>query len=98
MPWRTIAMLAPTRSATRDSSFMKLIRVASMALSAYLVNLSPAPTGTSFKPSSAAKKRSLGCNERDRFTKWRCGKVLAALVASLKRAPSNRVSQPRPAV
>ena len=38
MPWRTISMSAPTRSATRDSSFMKLMRVASMALAAYLVN------------------------------------------------------------
>jgi len=31
-------MSTPTRSATRDSSFMKLMRVASMALDAYLVN------------------------------------------------------------
>ena len=37
MPWRTISMLAPTRSAKRDNSFMKLIRVASTALVAYVV-------------------------------------------------------------
>jgi hypothetical protein len=38
MPWRTSSMSAPTASATRDSSFMKLMRVASIALAAYLVN------------------------------------------------------------
>ena len=38
MPWRTISMSAPTCSARRDSSFMKLMRVASIALAAYLVN------------------------------------------------------------
>ena len=35
MPWRTLSMSTPTRSARRDSSFMKLMRVASIALAAY---------------------------------------------------------------
>ena len=35
MPWRTILMSAPTRSAILEISFMKLMRVASMALAAY---------------------------------------------------------------
>ena len=38
MPLRTHSMSAPTRSASCDSSFMKLMRVANMALAAYLVN------------------------------------------------------------
>jgi len=38
MPWRTSSMSAPTWSARLASSFMKLMRVASMALAAYLVN------------------------------------------------------------
>jgi VanZ family protein len=38
MPLRTISMSAPTLSASSASSFMKLMRVASIALAAYLVN------------------------------------------------------------
>jgi hypothetical protein len=38
MPLRTISMSAPTFSASSASSFMKLMRVASIALAAYLVN------------------------------------------------------------
>jgi len=38
MPRRTISMSAPVFSASRASSFMKLMRVASIALAAYLVN------------------------------------------------------------
>ena len=38
MPWRTASMSAPTRSARLASSFMKLMRVASIALAAYLAN------------------------------------------------------------
>ena len=38
MPVRTCSMSAPSFSASRASSFMKLMRVASMALAAYLVN------------------------------------------------------------
>ena len=33
-----ISISKPTRSATRDNSFMKPMRVASMALAAYLLN------------------------------------------------------------
>jgi len=38
MPWRTSSMSAPIRSARLASSFMKLMRVASIALAAYLVS------------------------------------------------------------
>ena len=38
MPWRTISMSAPSRSARLAISFMKLILVASIALAAYLVS------------------------------------------------------------
>ena len=38
MPWRTASMSAPSTSARLASSFMKLMRVASMALAAYLVS------------------------------------------------------------
>ena len=38
MPWRTISMSAPSASARLASSFMKLMRVASIALAAYLVS------------------------------------------------------------
>ena len=38
MPTRTNSMSAPTFSARRESSFMKLMRVANMALAAYFVN------------------------------------------------------------
>ena len=38
MPWRTDSMSAPTLSARLASSFMNEIRVASIALAAYLVN------------------------------------------------------------
>ena len=38
MPWRTSSMSAPTFSASSASSFMKLMRVASIELAAYLVN------------------------------------------------------------
>src|SRR5471030_1216220 len=38
MPWRTASMSAPTWSARLASSFMNEMRVASMALAAYLVN------------------------------------------------------------
>ncbi len=38
MPRRTNSMSAPTFSASSASSFMKLMRVASIALAAYLVN------------------------------------------------------------
>jgi len=38
MPWRTRSMSAPTRSAICDSSFMKLILVASIAFAAYFVS------------------------------------------------------------
>ena len=38
MPTRTISISAPTASAMFESSFMKLILVASIALAAYLVS------------------------------------------------------------
>ena len=38
MPRRTCSMSAPMRSASKANSFMKLMRVASMALAAYLVS------------------------------------------------------------
>ena len=38
MPLRTSSMSAPTCSANSANSFMKLMRVASIALAAYLVN------------------------------------------------------------
>jgi len=38
MPWRTASISTPTLSARFASSFMKEIRVASMAFAAYFVN------------------------------------------------------------
>ena len=38
MPWRTSSMSAPSDSASSASSFMNEMRVASMALAAYLVS------------------------------------------------------------
>ena len=49
-------MSAPTRSARRDSSFMKLMRVASMALAAYLVNSALFTSITSMRSRSRTKK------------------------------------------
>ena len=47
MPRRTASMSAPSDSASIASSFMKLIRVASMALAAYLVSSAEATSITS---------------------------------------------------
>ncbi len=38
MPWRTISMSAPSRSARFASSFMNEMRVASIAFAAYFVS------------------------------------------------------------
>ena len=46
MPWRTASMSAPSLSASSAISFMKLIRVASIALAAYLVSSAEAVSMT----------------------------------------------------
>ena len=78
MPWRTLSMSTPTRSANRDRSFMKLMRVASMALAAYLVN--------------SALRRSITSTRLWLRTKGRTAS--ASLAADRLRSPSTYTTRP----